>query len=54
MAEAVKPILLWHATTYLAKEKHPNDKAMDRVTHFHLLNVAQMEQFGWLIDQPMG
>ncbi len=51
LAEAVKPILLRLAATYLAKEKRPNGKTLDRVAHFHLSNGAQMEQLNWLADR---
>ncbi len=51
LAEAVKPILLRLAATYLAREKRPNGKALDQVAHFHLSNGAQMEQLNWLADR---
>jgi malonyl-CoA decarboxylase len=51
LAEALKPILLRLASSYLYSAKRQGTRALDPVAHFHLSNGARMERLNWLADR---
>lgn len=51
LAEALKPILLRLAASYLYSAKRRGTRAQDPVANFHLSNGARMERLNWLADR---
>lgn len=51
LAEALKPVIMRFAATYLLTAKGRDGKrALDPVAHFHLSNGARMQQLNWMGD----
>ena len=51
VAKALKGTLMRLCARYLAREKRPNNRALDPVAHFHLSNGARMERLNWMGDR---
>jgi len=50
IAEPLQPILLRLAANYICKERNQQNRAIDKVAHFHLSNGATVERINWLAD----